>query len=183
MSDRFTWWRNALSGSLGLIHENDPQPGYYRMRDGKGGAFVPVAIWHDGSGLNALRRGRQVNPCSVWTWCCREPVAYETYVAVAERGEPWPDEAPAIGHNSAALGLAPSDRLAGDIAALWTAARDWLAQTGEIATQLRSCTAKSGSSVTRSSPNPDEVRLDLGPIGAHRTQSVRSTGNRGRQRA
>ena len=35
------WWRNAISGSIGLIHENDPQPGYYRMRDGKGGAFVP----------------------------------------------------------------------------------------------------------------------------------------------
>ena len=105
------------------------------MRDGKGGVFVPVAIWHDGSGINALRRGRPVDPCSVWTWCCREPIAYETYVAVAERGEPWPDAVPAIGHNSAAFGLAPPERLAADIADLWTAARDWLAAAGEIATQ------------------------------------------------
>ena len=135
MSDRFTCWRNAMAAEFGPIHENDPQPGYYRMRDGKGGAFVPVAIWHDGAGINALRRGRPVDPCSVWSWCCREPIAYETYVAVAERGEPWPDAVPAIGHNSAAFGLAPPERLAADIAALWTAARDWLAAAGEIATQ------------------------------------------------
>ena len=135
MTASFEWWRNALAGAFGPVHENDPQPGYYRMRDGKGGAFVPVAIWHDGSGINALRGGRPVDPCSVWTWCCREPIAYETYVAVAERGEPWPDAVPAIGHNSAAFGLAPPERLAADIADLWTAARDWLAAAGAIATQ------------------------------------------------
>ena len=47
---------------VGAFHENDPQPGYYRMRDGKGGAFVPVAIWHDGSGINALRGGGRSTP-------------------------------------------------------------------------------------------------------------------------
>ena len=43
-----TYWQNALSGNFGAVHENDPQCGYYRMRKGRGGPWVPVAIWLEG---------------------------------------------------------------------------------------------------------------------------------------
>ncbi|WP_146140148.1 hypothetical protein [Alsobacter soli] len=74
------------------------------MRSFRGGPWLPVAIWKDSDGqLKALRDGAPVDAQEVWTWCCQHPVSYETYVAVAEQGQPWPDEVPAgIGHNSGA---------------------------------------------------------------------------------
>ncbi|MEJ1933453.1 hypothetical protein WDZ92_24905 [Nostoc sp. NIES-2111] len=103
MTASFTWWHKALEGSFGPIHENDPQPGFYRTRPRKGESGDPVAIFETPEGLKALRAGRLVDPCDVWTWCCMQPITRETYIAVAERGEPWPDQNPAragIGHNS-----------------------------------------------------------------------------------
>jgi len=97
MSDTFAYWRNALVGSFGAIHENDPQPGYYRTRPGRDGRALPVAIWRETDGrIAAIRDGRPVDPSAIWTWCCLNPVAYETYVAVAERGEAWPEDVPSI---------------------------------------------------------------------------------------
>jgi hypothetical protein len=96
MSDSYSWWRQALLGHFGPIHENDPQPGYYRMRKGRGGRWVPAAIWEDKdkSCLSCLFDGVERDPFEVWTWVCRYPVPYETYVAVAERGEAWPEDLP-----------------------------------------------------------------------------------------
>lgn len=112
MSDRYLWWRQALRGEFGLIYESDPQPGYYRMRRGKGGPWVPVAIWpehdvaqaptEDNSSplkFNCLVSGVDRDPYEVWTWCCRYPVSYETYVAVAEGGEGWPEDLPSELHS------------------------------------------------------------------------------------
>jgi hypothetical protein len=98
MSDTFTYWRNALGGAFGPIHENDPQPGYYRTKPGRDGRMLPVAIWREADGrVTAIRDGVAVDPCAVWTWCCLNPVAYETYVAVAETGEAWPEDVPVVG--------------------------------------------------------------------------------------
>jgi len=107
----YNWWRNALKGEFGPIYESDPQPGYYRMRKGKGGPWVPVAIWAEpaefaapsdlnssGLRLNCLVGGLDRDAHEVWTWCCRYPVSYEAYVAVAERGEGWPEDLPAELH-------------------------------------------------------------------------------------
>src|SRR6476659_3343138 len=90
------FWSNALAGDVGPVHENLPQPGYYRMRDGKRGPWVPVAIWQENGALRALRAGREADAQELWTWCCQHPVPYEVYVAVAERGEPWPEDVPSI---------------------------------------------------------------------------------------
>ncbi len=102
MTASFEWWRNALAGAVGPLHENQPQPGYYRKPARHGEPAEAIAIWAEGDTLHALRNGRDVDPCAIWTWCCREPITYETYVAVAERGEPWPEAVPGIGHNSGA---------------------------------------------------------------------------------
>jgi hypothetical protein len=112
MSDTFAYWRNALVGSFGAIHENDPQPGYYRTKPGRDGRAIPVAIWREADGrVAAIRDGLPVDPSTIWTWCCLNPVTYETYVAVAERGEAWPEDVPSVdgGRVGARVGTADAN--------------------------------------------------------------------------
>lgn len=143
MSTKLTYWRQALLGVPTPIHENDPQPGYYRMRAGRGGPWQPVAIWRDSQGdLKALRAGLPADAQDLWTWCCRNPIPYETYVSVAERREPWPDDItmqaevdgtapPLLGHNS---GEADARALVeADVKALDAMARAWLVTVEPIA--------------------------------------------------
>jgi hypothetical protein len=158
MSDSFNFWQNAMVGRFGPIHENDPQPGFYRTKPRAGERSQPVAIWADEAAVHALRDGFPVEPSAVWTWCCMHPVSYDTYVAVAENGQPWPEDIgiPGIGHNGGpdvgdergdSTGVAGSDG-AGDgprdpaetlrlkISVLWDAASGWLAGIGTIAAQV-----------------------------------------------
>jgi len=154
-----TYWQNALSGQFGAVHENDPQSGYYRMRHGKGGPWVPVAIWINDaenyssdlpvSKLFCLVDGKERNAYDIWTWACRYPITYETYVAVAEEGKPWPDEVlqvkasygvgissdtpPSFGHNSGSLDQASVFQE--EIEALSTLALSWLDELGGINVQ------------------------------------------------
>ena len=125
-------WRKALAGEPIPLHENDPQPGYWRIRQGRGGPFLPVAIWREPDGaLKALRDGAPADAQQLWTWCCRHPVPYETYVAVAERGEAWPDEVPAgPGHNSQAVD--PAGAMLEEIQSLQQTAADWLAAASPL---------------------------------------------------
>jgi hypothetical protein len=141
MSDSYLWWRQALLGHFGPIHENDPQPGYYRMRKGRGGRWVPAAIWEDKdkSCLSCLVDGVERDAFEVWTWVCRYPVSYETYVAVAERGEAWPEDLPerldagsetirqstrGIGDNSS--GVTEAEEFLEEIEMLWQSAEEWV---------------------------------------------------------
>jgi hypothetical protein len=66
------------------------------MRRGRGRRWVPAAIWEDKDklALSCLVDGVERDPFEVWTWVCRYPVPYETYVAVAELGEAWPEDLP-----------------------------------------------------------------------------------------
>ncbi|MBW8617175.1 MAG: hypothetical protein KGO21_00575 [Hyphomicrobiales bacterium] len=112
----YTYYRSALKGVFGPVHENDPQCGYYRMRRGRGGPWMPVAIWREATGSNqnnaisdsgklvCLVNGVERDPFEVWTWVCRYPVTYETYVAVAERGEAWPEDLPDLKKGRSASG-------------------------------------------------------------------------------
>jgi len=157
MSYIYTWWRQALLGDFGSIHENDPQCGYYRMRKTKGGPWVPVAIWTEEgrSVLSCLVDGAERDPFEVWTWVCRYPVPYETYVAVAERGEAWPEDLPdlkrvmshvevssakpnspaaTIGHNSAGVGEA--EGFLEEISIVLQSAEAWLEGIGDISSQV-----------------------------------------------
>ena len=70
LPNSYSWWRQALLGHFGPIHENDPQPGYYRMRKGRGGRWVPAAIWEDKdkSCLSCLVDCVERDAFEVWTW-------------------------------------------------------------------------------------------------------------------
>ena len=155
----YTYWHNALSGNFGPIHENDPQCGYYRMRLRRGGEWIPVAIFREDDGeVLALCKGEMKDAFEVWTWCCRYPVDYEVYKAVAEEGKPWPEDVlvsgiadtaakssfpttgkpspapfPTIGHNSS--GVTEAEGLLEEIEVLKYLSSTWLEEIGSIATQ------------------------------------------------
>jgi len=155
----FDWYYSALSGNFGPIHENDPQCGYYRMKLRRGGDWIPVAIFREDDGeVLALCKGEMKDAFEVWTWCCRYPVDYEVYRAVAEEGKPWPEDVlvsgladssakapypatgnpspaplPTIGHNSS--GVREAEGLLEEIEALKYLSSTWLEEIGSIATQ------------------------------------------------
>jgi hypothetical protein len=156
----YTYWHNALLGQFGPVHENDPQCGYYRMRWRRGGEWIPVAIFREDDGeVLALCKGEMKDAFEVWTWCCRYPVDYEVYRAVAEEGKPWPEEVlvrglpdraaaksifptqenaspvprPTIGHNSS--GVTEAEGLLEEIEALKYLSYSWLEEIGSITNQ------------------------------------------------
>jgi hypothetical protein len=155
----YDWYYAALSGNFGPIHENDPQCGYYRMRLRRGGDWIPVAIFREDDGeVLALCKGEMKDAFEVWTWCCRYPVDYEVYKAVAEEGEPWPEDVlvsgladpgakapyratgnpsptpiPTIGHNSS--GVTEAEGLLEEIEVLKYLSSTWLEEIGSISTQ------------------------------------------------
>jgi hypothetical protein len=115
----WAWYQAALKNPSAVgktlpVHENDPQQGYYRVKNRDKG-FDPVAIYYpEGSDeLVAYRNGREVRPDEIWTWACRSPVSYDAYTAAVD-GKGWPDEdkvvaaqvkppEPTIGDNSAVV--------------------------------------------------------------------------------
>jgi hypothetical protein len=69
----------------------DAIPGFYRTRRGKAASFEPVSIFlHEGTPF-ALRSGEAVKVESVWPGCALNPIKYEEYERVAEKGLAWSD--------------------------------------------------------------------------------------------
>jgi hypothetical protein len=103
----YDYWSSALKGDFGAVHEGVPQPGFYRKRVSRGGAFVPVAIWEQDGKIVALVDGREADAADIWSYVCQHPVTEEQYRARVETGK-WHDEsdavaqslaAPPVGHN------------------------------------------------------------------------------------
>lgn len=101
--DLYVWWRNALEGVIGHVHDGAPMPGYYRLRtlqsSGKRGAakFInaePVAIWQQADGKIVASVGDyyadDVN--ELWLHVAKYPVTEDEYYRVRE-GYPWADVA------------------------------------------------------------------------------------------
>jgi len=118
------------------------------MRNGRSGPWVPVAIWledessfrqdensinSDSGKLVCLVDGVERNAYDFWTWVCRHPIAYETYVAVAEEGKPWPEDVPALGHNSQSL--IEAEIVGEEVKGLALSAINWLETLPTIETQ------------------------------------------------
>lgn len=108
MTDQFQWWRNALAGVRGDIHDGEPKSGYYRNRR-KGEQAQAVVYWYD-SHDNSLRckvDGQDVGDqraLEIWPFASKEPVEYEAYKAKSDTGN-WPDMDASIqpngrGHNN-----------------------------------------------------------------------------------
>lgn len=132
--DVWAWWRNALAGNFGPIHDGDPQQGYYRVRR-KGEQWEPVAIWFDGERGEwlAYRNGKEVRADDIWTWACRQPISFEAYEK-AMAGDGFDDEpkaAPGIGDNSGEAD--PFDALKIELAGESEQVADFL--KGEVKTQ------------------------------------------------
>lgn len=100
--DPWAWWRKALKGEFGPMHEGQPEIGYYRTRF-KGGQWEPVAIYYpEGSDqIVAYRNNREVDAGEAWNFCRTHPITYEAYNKAID-GHGFDDEPPlaAIGDNS-----------------------------------------------------------------------------------
>ena len=89
-------------------------PGFWRVRERKGGAFVPLAIFKNGNNtivgwLGSHPDGRAIVGEELntrWVWANVNPITESLYRAVAEDGANWPDQDAAVaamGHNSNAV--------------------------------------------------------------------------------
>lgn len=127
MTNDLSHWRANLAGENPPIHEGDPQPGYYRMRDGKNGPWLPVAIWeHEERGLVARVGDQMRDPMEIWTWVAGNPVAKEDAKFAFANGR-WPDEPAGIGHNAP-----PEETLTDEIARVAEQAEEWIEKAKKI---------------------------------------------------
>lgn len=98
MTDTYKYWRDALDGNFGPVHDGDPQSGFYRKKLGQNRGFAPVAIWQRGGKIICLVNGKEQSADELWTWVCQHPITKEAYDAFMASGQ-WPDDAPKIGDN------------------------------------------------------------------------------------
>jgi hypothetical protein len=104
MTDQWQWWREALAGKTQAIVESEPRSGYFKMRKGKDGPWLPVVIWEKDGALVCRVADDVKDPHDVWTWCAGNPVAKEAAKQAFETGS-WPGDVPQIGDNSGTLSL------------------------------------------------------------------------------
>jgi hypothetical protein len=100
-ADQFEWYRAALAGEATTV-TTTPQAGFYEWRRKKAGARHAVALWRGADGLWRVRldgKSFDRDPDEMWTYLYHRPIPKALYDAIA-RGEPWPDAAPGLGHNS-----------------------------------------------------------------------------------
>lgn len=95
----YRYWRDALAGDFGPVHDGDPQPGFYRAKvlPGRDSPWTPIAIWPEADGslvamkhMYVVERPLIVPAEDVWTFCCDNPIPEIAYRAKAELGQPWP---------------------------------------------------------------------------------------------
>jgi len=90
----YTYWRNALAGNFGAVHDGDPQLGFYRKRTGKAAGYDPVAIWdQDGRGVVALVGNQEASAHDIWTFVCQHPITEQQYRDRIETGKWWDEDA------------------------------------------------------------------------------------------
>ena len=141
MGDEFHYWREALAGNKMAISADHPQSGYYRKRAGKGGPWLPVAIWtKKDSGEQVARvAGEMVDPLDVWTWVADEPVS-KAAAQQAFKDFSWPGDAPPVTAPPMGDNNPPSEPV--ELIPLEVAAADaFLQKAGTIKTQVDADTA------------------------------------------
>lgn len=110
MSATYDYWQQALQGIFGPVHEGDPQPGFWRKRLTRGGAYIPAAIWEQDGAMVAVVDQKPADASEIWTFVCRYPITEAEYHKRVETGA-WSDEdasvtaslaPPPAGHNAPA---------------------------------------------------------------------------------
>ena len=118
MTDIWQFWRDALAGKEQTIDADSPQCGFYKIRDGKDGPWLPVMIRMDGSEMRCrVGDNSNADPFKIWTWCAARPISKEDAKHAFETGS-FPGDAPTIGDNSGEVSLVEQlrDYVAGTIA-------------------------------------------------------------------
>lgn len=96
----YDWWQAMLKGEKPPIHENEPQCGYFKVRDRRGlnadkaaikRPFIAAAIWKQDGEFHAEIAGEPVHMERAWPWLARHPITYETY-HYWHTNERWPEE-------------------------------------------------------------------------------------------
>jgi nucleotide-binding universal stress UspA family protein len=175
MSDVYAYWRAVLAGrrdqSLMLPttceagNPDNPQPGLWRVRPGKGAAYVPIQIWlagDDGKPVHLWRSGLKLAGTiggAVATvdeidsrWLFAQPVSKTDFASYHEHGR-WPGDVDGIGHNSGDLSLAEQVK---EYAAQ---ALGWLRKIGTIADkQTSDMAANYRSELLRLAKDADKQR-------------------------
>lgn len=104
----YEYWQARQRGENPPAYVEQPECGFYRKKNGGKQrtlvTYEPVAIFLDHDGKMVGRIGVQDNIKEIriedssqydlrdlWSWLATNDISEETYRAVAERGEPWPD--------------------------------------------------------------------------------------------
>lgn len=100
MTNPYHWWQQALAGAKPEVHEDQPQLGYYKKREGKDGPWVACAIWMSGDKMVCRIGKRMADPVEEWTWLARYPISQDEARGWMTTGQ-WPsdDRPPPAGHN------------------------------------------------------------------------------------
>lgn len=107
--DQYDFWRRRLAGEVVVIHDGEPQAGFYRLK--RGDNFVPVAYWFKDGKLRCRMAGDDVTEgvaMERWPWASKAPITHEVYKAVIA-GEPWPDQHEAVTRDRLNSRAAPDD--------------------------------------------------------------------------
>jgi hypothetical protein len=87
-------WHDSLDGLNPVINQNEPQPGFWRLKNGS-----PVAIWFADDGQLTMMVNHTTIGANdyedIWTRCCTRAVDEDAYLAVMEGGS-WPDVDPVV---------------------------------------------------------------------------------------
>lgn len=99
MTDVFQNWRDRLAGKDVPIHANHPQPGYYKIRDGRGGPWKPCAIWYRDNELVCRVGNETRDPLVTWSFAAGYPIAKDVAKFAFENGHFQDEPAPTVRSN------------------------------------------------------------------------------------
>ncbi|MEQ1518538.1 MAG: hypothetical protein ABL931_18815 [Usitatibacteraceae bacterium] len=142
-----------MAGKKPTIDADSPQCGFYKIRDGKDGPWLPVMIRMDGDVMRCrVGDNSDADPIKIWTWCAARPISKEDAKHAFETGS-FPGDAPTIGDNSGEVGIADQIK---DYAAQ---ALDWFRKSGIKDEKSKDMAANYRAELLRMSKEADTSRV------------------------
>jgi len=132
-TDEFSWWREAIKGNHGPVSADNPQCGYFKIRQRKDGPWSPVAIFHNADGLVCRVGNEKRDPLDVWTYAANSPIAKDIAKTAFETGR-FPDEPEPLEQRSN-MPSDPFEAMKVEIEDRAAQAEQWLKDRPEIKSQ------------------------------------------------